>query len=348
MEGMTRNLSLTLLDGNNVALNPDSWIQFDKSSQSIEGIALDAALVESSHQFVLRAENSAGLGVEDPFMITVNHTQTSVGWNHLFSATYDLQYDKIINSVPDVIKLLNRIGTFFSDGSSKKLQIDAIRAGSVVVDWRNDTLEQNTCDNSTIDQLFSRLAFTNGTPKPDFVAAMGKEYPVTNVGVNLTGNCAPFVLPYSNDGTIYIAILVPIIIVLIVIIAIIIYCVCNRRQKRVAGRFLIDDNDSTIYRNDRKPMFMPADLEMADFIYEAPKKPRKPLMFDNEGAENYPDDNAPYEPPVDRPEPPNYLTSTDPALQFARSSPPPSYHSDTSNPPPIYILPPPYANHSKI
>ncbi|XP_064632762.1 mucin-2-like isoform X1 [Lineus longissimus] len=345
MEGMTRNLSLTLLDGNNNALKPESWVQFNRTSQTIEGIALDAVLADSPQQFVLRAENSAKLAVTDAFVMMVNRTLASVQRNHLFSATYDLQYDTFMSSVSNVTSLLNRIGEFFSDVSSEKIQIDAIRAGSVIIDWSNDTLLPNSCENTTINELFSRLSYNNGTPKPEFVTAMGTDYPVTNVGVNFTGSCTPVVLPYGNDGTVYIAILVPIIIVLIVIIAIVIYCICNRRQKRLSGRFLIDE-DSAVYRNDRKPVFMPADLEMSDF-YEAPKKPRKPLMFDNEGAENYPSSDAPYEQPVDRPEPPNYLISMDPSLRYAQSSPPPSYHSDTSNPPPSYRLPPPYKNHSK-
>ena len=313
----------------------------------IYGVAVGDEATSVPQDFLLEARDSAGLRVRDAFQVSFNIT-TLDDLSHSFKVGVNTDYEGFTSSLHNRLDLLFKISSYYGDSSPTFMTVTDVRNGSVVVEWSNNTISKDVCENQTIDYLFSFIASDNGTVNSSFASVMEPSYPIMYAyhikrGACVEGNGTVIVLPITPAAASVsvIVIVAVVIILLILLICLLAFCV-YRRRKQLSGKLLMED-EKPIFAKNRKPIYMDGEMELDDFD----EKPKRPVMMLDDG-------NPVYDPTGDevpsRPAPPPYQMPYDGGFGGVFDSmadnlvPPPDYAGgDLSfRPPPPYRLPPPY------
>ncbi|XP_062529974.1 dystroglycan 1 isoform X6 [Bombyx mori] len=186
------NLTFTMYEAENVPLSKNSWIQFIPSDLEVYGLPLEAHV--SRWNFIVEAQNSAGLKARGPLDITVQQHKSGRTINHRFIMQFTLlkQYN---NAIDWQIRALEGIVNLFRDTDMDHLTVlNATQTGDLCeFVWTNDTLPKDAaCPMDDINRLMKIMESESepGRGSRLLSRAMSPELGVRGVRWEGAGVCA--------------------------------------------------------------------------------------------------------------------------------------------------------------
>ncbi|MBN3306192.1 DAG1 protein, partial [Amia calva] len=263
-DGTTDKLRLTLRMNQNEVVGDASWIQFNSTSQLMYGLP-DPTHV-GKHEYFMHATDKGGLSAVDAFEVHVHR------WAHtdkppvIFAARFQGEPRMVTNDVHKKILLIKKLAYAFGDRNSSTVTLKNITKGSIVVEWTNNSLQQNPCPKEQIEVMSKRISDKQGRPTQSFNNAMEPDFKPINITVRGTGSCRnyifvpPEVIPMSYPSTpstpaegtgrqstddVYLHTVIPAVVVAaILLIAGIIAMICYRKKRK--GKLTIEDQATFI------------------------------------------------------------------------------------------------------
>ncbi|KAK9967781.1 hypothetical protein ABG768_002149 [Culter alburnus] len=339
-DGTTDKLRLTLRKGNDV-VGDDSWIQFNSTSQLLYGLPDQEH--EGKHEYFMQATDKGGLYAVDAFEVRVNRWGTSVKPPVLFTAVFDGDARTVTNDIHKKILLVKKLAQSFGDRNSSTVTLKNITKGSIIVEWTNNSLQQNPCPKEQIQFLSRRISDLEGRPSLQFNNIMAPDFVASNITVRGTGSCRNFmfvplgeipdptqspVTPAVGAGRqstddVYLHTVIPAVVVAaILLIAGIIAMICYRKKRK--GKLTIEDQATFIKKG--VPIIFADELDDS----KPPPSSSMPLILQEE------------KPPLPPPEYPNMASpETTPLNQDLLGEYIPLHDEDPNAPP--YQPPPPFS-----
>ncbi|XP_074620810.1 uncharacterized protein LOC141879422 isoform X2 [Acropora palmata] len=338
----TRNLSLSVGFASGDSIPSDFWLQFDNKTQTIYGLPLDAHVRSgvSGESLVLRARDSQGDEALDAFEVLVVPSEKPVVQELTLRISNNFRI--FISNVSQRLLLLEKIAAFYGDSDSSQIRVLSFTAGSVIMEWTNDSLPTDTCDEEKIQFVENRI-LEDGEVREEFKEAL-RDFLVENATQIRMGVCkgtrpgdettiAPAQQSRIEESNLwYKHVLIGLLFVLIILVLVSIL-VWYRRRRRSKPY-----NEKRTFKK-RKPIILGQEIELEPIAGKA-------LVL--------PDD--------DPSQPPSYLSETSLAKPVSsddddeedygkspsiRYQPPPPFHAaltedPRSSPPPAYMMPPMY------
>ncbi|CAH1788430.1 unnamed protein product [Owenia fusiformis] len=359
-DGDTNKLSLHLqpveIDTNIVR----TWVKLNTSTSIIYGLPVMNDLMPFSGtrvrvEFILTAEDTSGLLAHDALYIEIDTTNIYT-LSFIFYATFEMDYTTFIKDVDILIQLLSNVGAFYGDDNLDFITVYNIFEGSVEIAWSNNSVTSQYCDNTTIRTLYEKLIQTDKGSQMEIPSQIFQNtmlpFIVKSVNYTLEGVCLgqgigvipprPTViigLATQSLYNIWLSTILPAVVIAVLLFLVGLILFIFYRYRRHRGH--MKPEDKVTYVNNRKPLFLPQEVEM----HETPTKPARSTVLDRDRED--PSVRHSY-PSTSQPTPPQYKLPRDAIFEdiFGPvNSPPPSYHSGNSTPtrlPPVYKLPPPY------
>ncbi|XP_048879614.1 dystroglycan isoform X2 [Brienomyrus brachyistius] len=262
-DGTTDKLRLTLRMNHNEAVGDNSWIQFNSTSQLLYGLP-DWQHV-GKHEYFMHATDKGGLTDIDAFEVHVNRWSPTNKPPVSFIARFQGDPHMITNDVQKKILLIKKLAFSFGDRNSTAVTLGNITAGSIVVEWTNNSLPQNPCPKELIQQMSRKISDSKGKPSPAFSSAMEPDFKPINITVKGTGSCHTYmfvppgeiplpILPTDapslgpgrqSTDDVYLHTVIPAVVVAaILLIAGIIAMICYRKKRK--GKLTIEDQATFI------------------------------------------------------------------------------------------------------
>ena len=178
-EGNTRNLSLSLLKENKQALDLDSWVQIDRTSQTIYGYPRINSPRKYKYQLIASdaQENTASAPVD----ISIIGNLPSVAYKLMLSGTTKI--DKSSPNVEQEIQLIQKIGNYFGDYAINDIRFSR-RNDLITFEWSFCNRRTDRCNCYFIRHVRNRI-----TPLTDFQQYMRPDYEVTSITETMEGVC---------------------------------------------------------------------------------------------------------------------------------------------------------------
>ena len=341
-DGNTRNLVLNCLDRNLEPLPRSSWLQFNSTTQTLYGLALDSQVkqIKVSSEYFLVARDRDGNKAYDAFSIDLRENDETLAV--MFTVRITKTSLKIFDQdLSNVLLLVKNIASYYGDEDESMVRVISVNRGSVLFTWSNVTVQ--TCNKDLISQLALKVIAREGYIHPAFQNALLPAFVAEDIYENRTGPC---IFPNTTDVTLiarvssldrslWLKYFLPGVVIGILIIVIAVTCFIVRRHTGVK----VLDADKQIFKK-RKPIILDEELELSTFSgkpIELPDDSLTPIRFPKETSLTNPDDDN--ENCSQRPSP----TPSAPLYQGL----PPRYESVYNNrgystPPPAYKLPPSY------
>ena len=355
-DGNTKSLALSLKTVSGLPVAPSSFVQLNSKTQSLYGLPLEEDLTNDTFILTLVAEDTDGNRAIDNIEIVINIAAVQ-DVSFIIRAVLEMDYTAFNMKRSNLVVFLHKVALFYHDDSPKFYTVTSVDNGSVVVEWTDNRVSKLTCQNDDITQIYS-VIYSEGRINPAFTQMLLPQFPLTGVSYELRGVCleiattamvsTEFIVAAATGSNIVLVAVLPILILLILCIVIfLIYWFCIRNRHKHSD--YLTDQEKQLSAQNRKPVLLESELEMND----VPRKPRKPLIlnedipsksFDNPGYLDLDDGRRPPPPytlPVDDPISPSYgpiqATST-PKLYMPYEGDSP----DNRPAPPPYRLPPLY------
>ncbi|XP_056116550.1 dystroglycan [Rhinichthys klamathensis goyatoka] len=338
-DGTTDKLRLTLRKGNDV-VGDDSWIQFNSTSQLLYGLPDQEH--EGKHEYFMQATDKGGLYAIDAFEVRVNRWGASVKSPVLFTAVFEGDARTVTNDIHKKILLVKKLAQSFGDRNSSTVTLKNIIKGSIIVEWTNNSLQQNPCPKEQIQLLSRKISDNEGKPSIQFTKLMEPDFKALNITVRGTGSCRNYmfvplgeipdptpspVTPAVGAGRqstddVYLHTVIPAVVVAaILLIAGIIAMICYRKKRK--GKLTIEDQATFIKKG--VPIIFADELDDS----KPPPSSSMPLILQEE------------KPPLPPPEYPNMASpETTPLNQDLLGEYTPLHDEDPNAPP--YQPPPPF------
>ncbi|KAI7791428.1 Dag1 protein, partial [Triplophysa rosa] len=339
-DGTTDRLKLTLRFGNDL-VGDDSWIQFNSTSQLLYGLPDQEH--EGKHEYFMQATDKGGLYAIDAFEVRVNRWGNNVKPPVLFTAVFDGDARTVTNDIHKKIHLVKKLAQSFGDRNSSTVTLKNILKGSIIVEWTNNSLQQNPCPKDQIQLLSRRISDNEGRPSPHFRYVMEPDFKASNITVRGIGSCRNYmfvpmgeipdptqspVTPAVGAGRqstddVYLHTVIPAVVVAaILLIAGIIAMICYRKKRK--GKLTIEDQATFIKKG--VPIIFADELDDS----KPPPSSSMPLILQEE------------KPPLPPPEYPNMASpETTPLNQDLLGEYAPLHDEDPNAPP--YQPPPPFS-----
>ncbi|XP_041747836.2 dystroglycan [Coregonus clupeaformis] len=262
-DGTTDKLRLTLRMNHNEVVADDSWIQFNSTSQLLYGLP-DSNHV-GKHEYFMQATDKGGLNAIDAFEVRVNRWASNDKSPVLFQARLHGEPRLVTNNIHKKILLIKKLAYSFGDRNSSTVTLRNITKGSIVVEWTNNSLQQNPCPKEQIQTMSRRISDAQGRPSQTFISAMEPDFIPISIKVNGMGACRnymfvppgeitipipPAVTPALGTGRqstddVYLHTVIPAVVVAaILLIAGIIAMICYRKKRK--GKLTIEDQATFI------------------------------------------------------------------------------------------------------
>ncbi|XP_055022117.1 dystroglycan 1-like [Boleophthalmus pectinirostris] len=342
-DGTADKLRLTLKRTPKEAVSETSWIQFNSTIQLLYG--LPEAQHAGKHEYFMLATDKGGKSIMDAFEVQVNKWASNDKPTAIFAARFHGDPKTLSDDVHKKILLTKKLAYALGDRNSSTVTLRNITHGSIVVEWTNNSLSQNSCPKDQITVLSNRISDHQGTPKMAFIKAMEPEFKPINISVRGTNKCqtysfippaeiplppVPTVAPtpgagrVSSGDDVYLHTVIPAVVVAaLLLIAGIITMVCYKKKRK--GKMTIEEQATFIKKG--VPIIFADELDDS----KSPPSSSIPLILQEE------------KPPLPPPEYPNIagphstLLSQDLDLLGEYSI----YQDDDPNAPP-YQPPPPF------
>uniref|UniRef100_A0A3Q3KQF7 Dystroglycan 1 n=1 Tax=Monopterus albus TaxID=43700 RepID=A0A3Q3KQF7_MONAL len=324
-DGTADKLRLTLKKTPKDSVNETSWIQFNSTIQLLYGLPEEQH--EGKHEYFMLATDKGGRSILDAFEVQVNRWSTNDKPSVVFAARFHGDPNTLSNDVHKKILLTRKLAYAFGDRNSSTVTLRSITRGSIVVEWTNNSLQQNLCPKEQITILSSRISDPQGTPKRAFIKAMEPEFIPKNISVRGTNKCQrytfippgemplpdlPTATPSPGTGRRSTALL---------LIAGIIAMVCYRKKRK--GKMTIEEQATFIKKG--VPIIFADELDDS----KSPPSSSIPLILQEE------------KPPLPPPEYPNMAGPHSTLLNQDLLEEYSFYQDDDTNAPP-YQPPPPF------
>ncbi|XP_076124889.1 dystroglycan 1 [Alosa pseudoharengus] len=262
-DGTTDQLKLTLRKNHNEVVGEDSWIQFNSTSQLLYGLP-DWQHI-GKHEYFMQATDKGSLYAIDAFEVHVNRWATSDKPPVLFAARFEGEPHSVTSNIQKKILLVKKLAISFGDRNSSTVTLKNITKGSIVVEWTNNSLQQNPCPKEQIQAMSSKISNIKGVPSKQFAMIMGPEFKPLNITITGTGSCRnymfvppgeipvpipPTVTPplggsRQSTDDVYLHTVIPAVVVAaILLIAGIIAMICYRKKRK--GKLTIEDQATFI------------------------------------------------------------------------------------------------------
>ncbi|KAF4097944.1 dystroglycan [Onychostoma macrolepis] len=339
-DGTTDKLRLTLRKGSDV-VGDDSWIQFNSTSQLLYGLPDQEH--EGKHEYFMQATDKGGLYAIDAFEVRVNRWGNIVKSPVLFTAVFEGDARTVTNDIHKKILLVKKLAQSFGDRNSSTVTLKNIMKGSIIVEWTNNSLQQNPCPKEQIQQLSRKISNNEGRPSPQFMHVMEPDFKALNITVRGTASCRNYmfvplgeipdpttspVTPavgagrQSNDDVYLHTVIPAVVVAAILLIAGIIAMICYRKKRK--GKLTIEDQATFIKKG--VPIIFADELDDS----KPPPSSSMPLILQEE------------KPPLPPPEYPNMASpETTPLNQDLLGEYTPLHDEDPNAPP--YQPPPPFS-----
>lgn len=189
-DGNTENLQLILQHNHYQALDRDSWIQFNSSSQLLYGLP-DQSHV-GRHEFLMIAIDKENSSTLDAFEVRVNHWAVDDQSPVVFTARFQGEPTMLTNDIHKKILFCKKLASALGDRNSSSVTLRNISRGSILVDWTNSSLPKNPCPAEQIQEMCRRISDAQGHPTPIFYSAMEPEFKPINIGAQGANKCQRF------------------------------------------------------------------------------------------------------------------------------------------------------------
>ncbi|KAJ8404077.1 hypothetical protein AAFF_G00344270 [Aldrovandia affinis] len=262
-DGTTDKLRLTLRKNHKEVPAEGSWIQFNSTSQLLYGLP-DLQQV-GLHEYFMQATDKDGLSATDAFEVRVNRWPANDKSPVLFAVRFHGEPHTVTNDIHKKIQLIKGLAKSFGDHNSSTITLKNITKGSIVVEWTNNTLQQDPCPKEQIQAMSDKISDPHGMPVKSFSQAMEPDFKPISVSINGTGSCRnylfvppgektvsgpPAVTPALGTGRqstddVYLHTVIPAVVVAaILLIAGIIAMICYRKKRK--GKLTIEDQATFI------------------------------------------------------------------------------------------------------
>ncbi|KPP67533.1 dystroglycan-like [Scleropages formosus] len=262
-DGTTDKLRLTLQMNHNEVVGDGSWIQFNSTSQLLYGLP-DSQHV-GKHEYFMQATDKGGLSSIDAFEVRVNRWPSSDKPPVLFVARFQGEPRMVTNDIHKKILLIKKLAYSFGDRNSSTVTLRNITKGSMVVEWTNNSLQQNPCPKEQIQVMSRKISDPTGRPSSAFNNALEPDFKPINITVKGRGSCRNYMFvppgeivipPPPTDapslGTgrqstddVYLHTVIPAVVVAaILLVAGIIAMICYRKKRK--GKLTIEDQATFI------------------------------------------------------------------------------------------------------
>ncbi|XP_029630113.1 dystroglycan [Salmo trutta] len=262
-DGTTDKLRLTLRMNHNEVVGDDSWIQFNSTSQLLYGLP-DSNHI-GKHEYFMQATDKGGLNAIDAFEVRVNRWASNDKSPVLFQARFHGEPHQVTNDIHKKILLIKKLAYSFGDRNSSTVTLRNITKGSIMVEWTNNSLQQNPCPKEQIQTMSRRISDAQGRPSQTFISTMEPEFKPIDIKVKGTAACQnymfvppseitipipPAVTPALGAGRqstddVYLHTVIPAVVVAaILLIAGIIAMICYRKKRK--GKLTIEDQATFI------------------------------------------------------------------------------------------------------
>ncbi|XP_067096934.1 dystroglycan 1-like [Osmerus mordax] len=339
-DGTTDKLRLTLKKKDNEVVSETSWIQFNSTIQLLYGLPEQEH--EGKHEYFMLATDKGGMSTIDAFEVRVNRWSTNDKPPVVFAARFHGDPKTLTDDIHKKILLTRKLAYALGDRNSSTVTLKSITKGSIVVEWTNNSLQQNPCPKDQIAVLSSKISDPQGRPKLAFTKAMEPEFKAINISVHGTNKCQsytfvpprevaipvpPTATPSPGTGRrssddVYLHTVIPAVVVAaLLLIAGFIAMVCYRKKRK--GKMTIEEQATFIKKG--VPIIFADELDDS----KSPPSSSIPLILQEE------------KPPLPPPEYPNMagphstLLSQDLLEEYSM------YQDEDPNAPP-YQPPPPF------
>ncbi|XP_015239236.1 PREDICTED: dystroglycan-like [Cyprinodon variegatus] len=339
-DGTTDKLRLTLKQSPKEAVNETSWIQFNSSIQLLYGLPDEEHA--GNYVYFMLATDKGGKSIMDAFEVRVNRWATNDKPSVVFTARFHGDPKMLRENVHNKILLTKKLADALGDRNTSRVTLRSITKGSIVVEWTNNSLQQNPCPKEQIIALSKRISDHQGTPTPAFIKAMEPEFKPINISVRGTNKCQAYTFippgevpmpalptatpsPGTSQGRrddVYLHTVIPAVVVAaLLLIAGIIAMVCYRKKRK--GKMTIEEQATFIKKG--VPIIFADELDDS----KSPPSSSIPLILQEE------------KPPLPPPEYPNMAGPHSTLLNQDLLEEYSVYQDDDPNAPP-YQPPPPF------
>ncbi|MEQ2175846.1 hypothetical protein GOODEAATRI_021882 [Goodea atripinnis] len=339
-DGTTDKLRLTLKKTPKETVNETSWIQFNSSIQLLYG--LPDKEHAGNHEYFMLATDKGGKSIMDAFEVRVNHWTNNDKPSVVFAARFHGDPKTLGENVHNKILLTKKLAYALGDRNTSTVTLRSITKGSIVVEWTNNSLQQNLCPKEQITALSKKISDHQGTPSPAFIKAMEPEFKPINISVRGTNKCQSYTfippgevpipaLPtatpspgtsHNSGDDVYLHTVIPAVVVAaLLLIAGIIAMVCYRKKRK--GKMTTEEQATFIKKG--VPIIFADELDDS----KSPPSSSIPLILQEE------------KPPLPPPEYPNMAGPHSTLLNQDLLEEYSVYQDDDPNAPP-YQPPPPF------
>eukprot|EP00795_Rhopilema_esculentum_P015219 gene15219-6422_t len=193
-DGNTRNLELSFTKEANVAIDKQSWIQFDKDKQIVYGYPRlpEIKVQDNNRSYWLSAKDKEGKTAMTRLKVKLIGSIPQTTFKMTVRGATSMNSN--LSFIDQEIRLINKIGFFFNDHSLSNLFYNR-NGNQVGFSWSFCNIRRDTCDCSKIQEIRKKLQSLE-----DFKRFMQPEIRIQgNVEEKMLGMCARELNPGVKD-----------------------------------------------------------------------------------------------------------------------------------------------------
>ncbi|XP_041458493.1 mucin-17-like [Lytechinus variegatus] len=263
-DGLTFDLELDLLTTNHEPVSSSHWLQLVNNQLTLAGMPLDSNLTLSRNEYLLSARDSEGLVTYDAFVVKVQ--ERSLEYNHELVITLNNDFQNFVEDSQNIVSLCDGIAIYLGDRNTDAFSVASLAKGSVVMTYSNRTITNKYCDYKAIENIFSSMAYPNGTPTNDFEKVLLPNYEIRNIGRIFLNICSVStfspvtnITEYPGTNLLLVTVLPASLLSFLFLFCFIIICCCYKRS-RGGEEFLLHD-EKPIFAKNRKPIYLDGELD---------------------------------------------------------------------------------------
>lgn len=319
-------MSLVHGDDRKTTLEESNWLQFDAKNQEFYGVPSPTDV--GSHQYILVAEDRAGLKSNDALVVEVTnlHQKQRGDYGATFEYELDIKLEQFQNSPAVKRKFIERIANIFRDSNTDNVIIKSVKkiqyVGRTSVVIQNATLYRapgSPCPESDIKMLKSILLHKDSSIRDAVKSEIGSasEFNVQKINVAAVGKCLerdPIALPEPTapaeeeeeahgagiggfmSQDMLITYVLPAVIILLMLLIALLIAACLMYKRRNTGKMeLGDDDERRSFRSKGIPVIFQDELdEKPEIVTKSPiimKEEKPPLLprYGNSGVDDHED-----------------------------------------------------------
>ncbi|XP_063953516.1 mucin-2-like [Lytechinus pictus] len=265
-DGLTFDLELDLLTTDHEPVSSSHWLQLVNNQLTLAGVPLESNLTLSRNEYLLSATDSEGLVAYDAFVVKVQ--ERSLEYNHELVITLNNDFQNFVEDSQNIVSLCDGVASYLGDQNTDAFSIASLAKGSVVMTYSNRTITNKHCDYEAIENIFSSMAYPNGTPTNDFEKVLLPNYEIRNIERIFLNICSVSTLSpvtniteYPGIGTnlLLVTVLPASLLSFLFLFCFIIICCCYKRS-RGGEEFLLHE-EKPIFAKNRKPIYLDRELD---------------------------------------------------------------------------------------